>query len=295
MGQAFLRPIEITTANEQFTVSYDGGGAATKNIPQGTYGSILTLLYQIDDLFDNTAVTGQVYINSDWKVVFDAGGGHTFTVIFSDVPLAIMLGFTDNTIGKGGRTETATYTPTHMWQPTYVSRDQERWKVDQRKRFWGAKSVNGRIAGISSGTTLYERSFNYEHETAVKTYEEAATLSFAYGGTTYYPEVSRNFETFIDECRTVQSTSTDAVNPKGFYYLPDDTVYTGASPSVALPSSMNSGGIAFDLASSPDYYVFCTPNIDGDNGVRASLPVGNSYYSIGFDATTATAPTWDAP
>jgi hypothetical protein len=291
MTQAFLRPIEIVAdVNDGFSIAHDGGGAQAKTLTAGTYANILVLLREFEIVCQTVDVDCDVYLNADWKIVITTNPAQTNEFTLIDEDLASLLGFTSATLADA-LTHTATYTPEYCWLPTYQSADREYWGRKQRDTFRGSMAQNGRLAGVTAGPTLNYRRFTYEFETAVKTYLSPATLAYTITST-YYPEQRRCFEYFMEQCRQVMPTTSGEPSPKGFYYLPDRSVYTTSTPTVAIPTSMDSGGINFDLASSPDRYVFCHADVGGAGDPDPSLPAGRDYFKINFEAHTATAPTW---
>lgn len=283
MTQGFLRPIEITSSNSGFTANYDAGGAVAKTIPSGVYGCILNVIAEFEDQIGNSV---DVYLDANWKVNIDAGGGHTIAIVWdgtgaTDTALRDMMGFTGNL--AAGQTHTATYTPQYCWLPTYQSADREYWGVRQRDTFRGSMAQNGRLAGVTSGPTIYYRPFTFEFETAVKTYRSSADVA---------AEQTRTFEEFMEQCRQAMPTDSSNPNPKGFYYLPDRSIYTTSTPSTAIPDTMTSGGVDFALDSGADVYVFCHADVGGADDPSPAMPNNRDYYKIAFEAHTATAPTW---
>jgi hypothetical protein len=292
MAQAFLRPIEVTSGG--MTVNYDGGGAHAQNLTEGVYPSILSLVHQLDNQLDDENAALSAYISTAWKVTLASSGAAAVVVLTSE-DVAAALGFTSLTINiPAAGSVAATYTPEYCWLPTWQSADREYWRRHQGDATRGSIAANGRFVGVSSGPTLYSRSLSFQFETALLTYRSAETTSFTITST-FYPNQRRSFEHFMEQCRAAMPITGGAPTTKGFYYLPNRSVYTGASPIVALPSTMDDGGVKFDLSSSPDRYVYCHASSDGADDPHPALPNNRDYYSISFVAHTAAAPTWTAP
>jgi hypothetical protein len=277
----------MTTSNNGFDGNYDAGGAVAKTIGVGVYGCFLNVLAEFVDQLKTINAGINAYIDANWKVVIDAGGGHTIAIRWDgvdatrDTALRDMLGFTGNL--AAAQTHTATYTPQYCWLPTYQSADREYWGRRQADAFRGSMAQNGRLAGVTAGPTLYYRDFTFQYETAVKSYRSSADV---------VAEQTRTFEEFMEQCRQAQPTTSGNPNPKGFYYVPDRSIYTTATPSTAIPDTMTSGGVDFELDTGADVYVFCHADVEGAGDPTPAIENNKNYYELQFTAHTATAPTW---
>lgn len=272
----FLRPINITASNNSWSID-----ASAKTIGLGTYGSIINVIHEFDD---QCGANTNVYLNSSFKVVI--AHNDSFTITWTDADLAALLGYSGFEVaaqvgGVGDYYLTATYTPSHMWLPTYPPYDRGRFSLKQRDIFSGCITQNGNIAGISTGPSLYYRDFSFAHEPALNVKIEAATSE------TYE---ARCFEYFASQCRTVQVSASTDVCAKGFYFFPDKDVAIGLSDDNPATKTSGNGGINFAIS---DKYAFCQLDPNGPEEPTVSLPVTRSYYNIGFTAHTADAPTWD--
>jgi hypothetical protein len=281
--QGLLRPIEIHDDNKNLTTSL---GAIV--LDTEVYACILTLLKALETKLKVVDATFAVKLSDDFKVTFTTPALATIT--FTDTALGRLLGFRADIGATDSRV--ADDTPEYSFLFTNYSADNGRFSVDPRKQFSGATSVTGAMGGVRLSQDLYHRTFRWEAEPAAKVYSEAATVSYTWG-TVFYPEADRCWNTFMEECRTVQlvATTADNVNPKGFYYLPRLDDYLGASPVIALPATMDSGGINFDLASGADDYVFC--NID-PSGASEPTPFNDmirTHYNLEARITTSVSPT----
>jgi hypothetical protein len=278
----FLRPIEITATNDGINIEVGGGGANTRTIANGVYGCISTLLYEIMNTTLSADSIG-CYLNSSFKVVLYHTSDTNFDINWSvdNTVLRDILGFTADLTGASEYT--ATYTPSHMWLPTTVPTDRNHFTQQHNKIIVGKNTDNGSFSGVGLGNQRYERPIEFAHELAINCSDQFATNGY---------HTARNYSTLVYQARA--SAPAIAGNPatKGFYFFPDHTDVTGAEGAENLNASMDSGGIEFDLASSPDTYVFCSLT----NRVivpLASLPKTRLRYAVGFAMMTSTAPSWN--
>jgi hypothetical protein len=130
------------------------------------------------------------------------------------------------------------------------------------------------------------RDLSFVHEPTLNVHREAATNA-------YYRE--RCYETFSLESRRSTPTVSTNCTTKGFYFIPDYSYYTSSANKANIPTTMDSGGIDFNYASSPDYYVYCHLDSSGCDKPDNSIPRGRLYYNTEMRINTATAPTWTAP
>lgn len=267
----FLRPINITTSNKDFTV--DG---AAKALTQGTYATILNLMKE----WNTQCPSHLMWLESNFKILITHNDA--FTVTWNDTSLRDLLGFTGDLASSAHYH--ATYTPSHQWLPTYASYDRDRFSLKQDDLFRGVVTQDGNVAGISTGPDLYYRNLKFACESKLNVKMDAATND-------YYKY--RCFEYFAQQARTVQVGSASHTAAKGFYYFPDYTTVITMSQDSPITEVSGSGGVGFENSSSPNTYAFCQLDPDGPGAASASLPVGRSYYNIDFNIHTATAPSWN--
>ncbi len=291
MTAALLRPIEIHDDNKNFRVEYNLGGMIAVVLSTGVYASILTLITEIETQCKTVSANATVYLDSSFKVTF-AGSGTTFTLDWTDQALGRMLGFTGNLSGED--TYTATYAPQYCWLPLRETSDNNPWL--RKPVFKGSRAANGLLSGFNLAPIRQTREIQWPAEQGANVYKCRATTSYTWTST-YYPEQERCLEQFVEDVQGAAPSATtgSGLNMKGFYFVCDRSVYTGTSPTVAIPSSMNSGGVDFVLSSSPDRYVYCT--VDKDSGFRpaATIPTEQTFFDVGLNVETASAPTWSQP
>lgn len=289
--QGFFRPIEITPSYQDITI--DG---TAYQLPLGLYESLLTLVYELNYICESEDAnyhcilvedtSGSVVPNTPRVAFYNADTLDTMTVTFTDDTLRNALGFDstqDPLTVSPQSTETANYPPKFCWIPQFRDYSRSRFSIRHDRRFAGLEARNGRLSGLTANSKQYQRQFAFAHEKAENVREEAASSS-------WYEDLC--FEYFYDAMRTTGPQQATTANPLGCYYIPDWTVYCGASPTVAIPSSMDEGGIHFDYSSSPDRYLFCHPSGTADISVEPSLPVGINYYNVSFTLHAASCPSW---
>lgn len=280
----FLRPIEITSSNDGININVGGAGANTRNITNGVYGSISSLLYEI---MNTTLAADNIvcYLTADWKVVWYHSSATSFVVDWdaadANNQLRDIMGWSVDL--SGASTYTSTYTASNLWYPTYARSNRDHWTLDQKKAVDGINAQNGRFAGFGFGPQIHENEIDFMHEPALNVADEFAT-------NTYYE--NRNFETFLYETRAATPTVSTSPPVKGFYYIPDNTTLTGGTDGSKLLSSMDSGGINYNYSSSPDTYTFCslTRRVVSE---KVSLPNTRTRYNVSLAMLTSTAPTWN--
>lgn len=293
MPMALTRPIEITASNKDFRFGYDAVGPSVFAIPEGLYGSVLTLITEIEAAIAVTYANIDVYLTSDFKIAFDYTGASTITLDWLDNDLGPLLGFYRE--GIEAAPMVAGYTPQHCWLPTYETSDPEAWKYTPV--FSGAVSVSGLLSGISLASGRYNRTATWPVEYDYNSKISRAVTSTSWAATTYYPQQERCFEQFIDDVKTAEPTASTAegINMKGFYIIHDRSVYTGTSPTVAIPSSMGSGGVDTEFSSSPDRYVYCSILPNALPSMPLSADGQQLFHDCSIPLHTATAPTWNQP
>lgn len=295
---AFMRPVEITTSNNSCEMKlYDVGLAGVKtaavSIDTGVYGSIFNVAGSIA-----AAITAEF---TDWTVTasFVVGAGAK-----SD-DLLIRFSFVDNEssgtdpetewdelydlIGSQGSvyltaetitenpqhtyTQTMSYRPSHMWIPIYQTAEQGRFYIEQSEIFSGNMSRSGFLSGNQTGPVIYWRDLSFVNETAENVYISAST---------HTRKNTRNLETFVKGCRSVNISDTGNPSARGFYFFPD---WTNLQTTCSNLTSDN-GGINFDHATSPDTYAFCQMNTRGYSVPQSSLPTTRTRYSTAFQIHT---------
>jgi hypothetical protein len=274
--EAFLRPIENTTS------SITAG--STFNIDVGAYASILTLIRQIENAdVGGTRYTDVSIIGSTYKVKFTMNGSQALNL---GTPLYWQLGFASASYGAA-TTHTAEYVSPFIWLPTFHSNSIDGWHL-KKNYFQGSMAVDGSRAGFDLGPTLYKNRFDFFGEPAANVHREFVTTSTPAVETELSLEQMGTYLEFFKRTKTVatQSSNTDNISVKGFYYVPNfDSIRTGLN-------SMDSGNINFDYASGADTYVFC--GYDGED-VEQSVNTfgrGKVRYNVSIPAHTANAPTW---
>ena len=297
--QALASPIEITTSNDTLTYNYDAGGANTITIPNGTYASVLTVIYALcNEIYTIAGPANNkvyVYLNSDYKVVF-ASRTAAFTIDWTDAPLMRMLGFRDDLAGTGSYT--ADDTPRYLWIPPYYSADINHPADDSE--ISGGSAIDGTFSGIRLAPGLYTRKHTWEAVAAVDVYKTACKVSYAYGGTTYYPEEERSLEQFTLNALSASPTGTEGISIKGCYYIEDMDSYDGFNNITYVPNcpaTMAGGGHRFRLTSSPDNFIFCHLRQSRWTEPTPTLENHNSHYNVGVELVSAVGgvPTWSKP
>ena len=288
--QALASPVEVIAGTDDvMSININGGGAADSTLTAGTYGSILTMIYELDDILPANM---SAYLNSSYKVVI-AHATLNFTLDWTSATLMRRLGFRDDLAGAG--TYTATDTIGGVWIPPYYSADTNRFA--KRPNVSGGNAVDGTFSGISLAPSTYHRAIRWQAVAAAEVYEEACEAAFLYpdpGGTTYYPEEERCLSAFTLNALTASPTGTEGISIKGAYYIEDLDEYVGAGN---LPASMGGGGLRLHLDASPDNYVWCHLKPGRWFDPETTIENLNSLYNVGMDLTTAIGgvPSWSAP
>jgi hypothetical protein len=296
LKQALARPVEMTTSNNAFSLTWTGGGGGgptAGTVPVGMYSSIYDVIAALETALQAIYAGASVELVAGHKVrIFDAGG-QPLDITWTGEALGRLLGFRDD-IDTSASTYTATDTPQHCWVPTYYTFDEQRFHVKQSDVFKGGRSVAGQLSGVRLTTEQYTRVLKWDAEPAKNVFVEAAedVVTWAVGGT-FYPEAERSLEQFMIDARTatLSATTSGNLNPKGFYYVHDWTGYLAGSH----PTSLDSGGIRFDLDTNPDTYVYCTPSPNGPPLPDMLPKTAKKYYSVQVEVMTGTAPVWNKP
>ncbi len=290
--QALASPVEITASNNTLTVNYDGGGDQTKSIDVGTHGCMLTVINSFDGLVGTFNPSMVAYLNTDHKVVII--GGANFTVDWDDADFMRLLGFRDDLAGAA--TYTATDTPGHMWIPPYYSADVSHRTDDTA--ISGGNAIDGTFSGIALAPGNYIKKHKWEAVADTSVMKAACEVSFAYGGSTYYPEEERCLEEFTINALSASPTGTEGISIKGCYYIEDLATYEGTSAGASkCPASMDGGGHRFQLDTSPDNYIFCHLKPGRWSDPVPALESTNSLYSVGVELISSVGgvPTWSKP
>lgn len=289
--QALTRPIEITDDLKNFSITHTGGTDAFV-LTTGVSPSIIALLNHINDLLVAADATLSCYLSSDYKIVFARSAGTISAIDFTDIDLGKLLGFRAN-VASAAASHTATDTPKFTWLPAYCSFDTDRFWEDYQ--FSGSVSTSGIVSGISLSTGIHKRTIQWDAQPEALIALDGATQSFTWS-TIEYPEIERCLEKFTKEARTSAPTSSDAegISTKGFYFIFDLDVYTGSSPTVALPSTMDGGGYKRKLASSPDRYIWCNLH-QAWKDRKTTINNMDKYYTIGLElaACLNAVPSWN--
>lgn len=293
LKNALLRPVEIITGKTLvfsytdtipgYTVYY----TATVTPTPGVWANMLSLIERINNSLSSSMVS--LHLSSDFKIVVTTTAN---TVSVTDNSTARRLGFSGGEID--GVTVTADYRPQECWIPTFYTKDTDRFQPDTSRLFFGSVGSDGRGSGIPMTSPPY-RVLEYTNEKAPNVMKEASNITFDSGGTTYYPESERCFETVINASRGAYNTATTSSNlySSGLYFIDQLNQYLGSSPLTTWPTSWGDGGIYFDItdASKRDDYIF-TFVTDPAARPQASDVRTASYYDLSLRLNTATASSW---
>lgn len=293
MPMALCRPVEINDDNKNFSISYDGGGAVALTLPTGVYGSILTVLDELEDTIQASVASTNVYLSTTWHTKIAVNLGHTLAITWTDPALGLLLGYDGDC--TAAQINTAAYTPEYCWFPAYEASDPDAWRHEPT--FAGSNAVNGLLAGLSFTPGRYTRTLEFPAERDYNAKISRAATVDTFGATTFYPQQRRCFEQFATDVLAAAPTDTDSegINMHGFYVVHDRSVYAGAAPSVAIPSSMDSGGVDTEFDTSPDRYVYVCPVAGAMPGLELFGDRQNIYYTCSLAVMTATAPPWNRP
>jgi hypothetical protein len=268
-----------------FSITVGGVGTAV-GFRNGVEGSMLTYLAYLKTNYASSGVT--LSITDDWRVKFSHASSNLGITATTSTAL---LGFTAD-ITATTTTITAPYSPMYCWFPTHHSYDGSRWWKDQSDRFKGAMGASGGKFGVSL-PARYRRSFQYSTNYSANTYEEAEREYYTISATDYYPNAERSFQTLVDGAINAQLeyTGSGNVNPKGVYYIDRAYEYTGDAPTRSLPTTMDAGGIHFDMdtAAKRDNYLFC--QFEGSPDAPAMTDKRSAaYYQPNFTLTSDDTP-----
>jgi len=295
--QAFLRPVEIPT---DCSVSIAGAvGPIGITIPNGVWAcwaSVLTW-FQVELAVINARFVvgwlndGRLAIANQHPLDFTITGTHANGTAFLR-----RIGYEAGALALGSQ-HIADYWTDNAWYPWGQHADQDRYALDQSAAFSGSRAKSGTVSGTTTGPDIYERKFTYQHQPSWKSTREGC-LNRSHG---IEWEPMSCFERLISESRRVLSSGAGLPSPKGFYYFPRFVELCFATntplvdPQPTLPGEMGSGGILFDLLTTPDSYVFGHCNPDGAAVPDASVPRARAWYNCVFEHATAPAPTWFYP
>jgi len=295
--QALASPIEyidLSAGVHSFTFDLNGAGALNGDCYPGTYADILTFIYNMDIRLGVYNADMYCYLNSDYKVVIRTASTNQLDIVWKDPILMRLLGFRDDLAGT--YTYTATDTPGKMWIPPYYSADLNH--PDDDTQISGGNAVDGTFSGISLAPGRYTRHHKWNAVTAVDTYKSACVVSYAYGGTTYYPEEERCLDQFTINALSASPTGTEGISIKGAYYIEDLDDYVGAVGAASkCPAAMDGGGHRLRLTTTPDNYIFCGLKPSRWDRPEPSIPNHNSHYNVGVELVSAVGgvPTWSRP
>lgn len=287
----FMRPVEITTANNAFSVKlYITGVGYTqydKTLDVGVWGSMFEVaagiaaeVNAITAQYDCTAAFVQsgndllikftikdndnngFYAEWDWDEVYDLIGSSGYGSFKHNWD-------TYDTNSSDEYYYTMTYRPSHMWIPTYQIANQDRFQIDQSEIFTGQIARTGVLCGNDNGSRLYFRQLDFVNEQASNLFIEASTNSRLN---------NRSLEYFADYCRSVTTVTSGNPCAKGFYFVPDWNDIT----TTCSNKHNDNGGINFDYSASPDEFVFCQMDPRGYLPPNASVPTARGYYRVTF-------------
>ena len=290
---ALHRPVEITADNDTMEFAYDSQPLQSVSLDQGVYGSVMELLPELKTKIAATYANVDVYLNSDHKVTFAYSGATTIQLKFTDPDLGVLLGYYEDSI-ENASYYSADYVSPLIWLPTRETSDPDVWRL--LENFKGSRTVNGQVSGVSITSDRYARKFEWPAEPVTNTLISRGTETVTYNSTDYHPDSAGCLGQWLADMRAARpTTDANGLSLNGCYIIHDRSVYEGASPTVALPTSMDSGGIRTELSSSPDRYVWATVN-PGDN-VDTSPTIDDrcTYQDIKLGFETATAPSWSKP
>ncbi len=263
-----FRPIEITASENTFTI-----GGSTKTIDSGGYGSLLQLLWEIDDQSGAT-YTWSLDATDNYKVKVSGSAGN-FAVVWDDHNLRDILGFSEDDL-SGADSYTADDYPQYTFVPTYPRSDQGGLAIHHGKTSRGVNGADGNLTSIAATPIRREMTIDIPFEHAVRVLDE-------HGATAY--DINSNWETFIHGARTAQPST--AANPamNGFYFYPD-------VDDAALIQAPDSGGVQFGLSAGADAYVWCAMLAGSTPRPTVAVDSSRLYYNMALRVMTAVAPTW---
>ncbi|MCP4640607.1 MAG: hypothetical protein GY851_09250 [bacterium] len=294
--EAFLRPIEITTANDGITV--DGNA---KTMTNGVYASILTFISELEDVIQTEFATVTIRLTTDGKIKFIKSDAGNAALTAIEYPLMRLLGEDDDTNAitvPASSSITMDLTPEYCWFPTYQEAKGHPWDVRYAERFAGSVAQSGALSGLRTGAELEYREFEYNFEPIANVLHSGEDECYTMDGTTYYPNQRRSFTTFIDEARSAYPTvSTNTISVGGCWYVPNFENYCGDSPTWAHPDAMSSyNGTVYLHSCTPHRYTFCNLDPKGADKPKHSINENHTdFWSVNFGLHTTTPPTWTAP
>ncbi len=257
----------------------------------GTYACPLTVAYNVNIRLGAYNADMISYLNTDYKVVIATVSGNQLDIAWKDAALMRLLGFRADLAGT--HTYVATDTPGHMWIPPYYSADLMHLQDDTA--IAGGNAIDGTFSGIALAPGNYTRQYQWQAVPDEDVLKSACVVSYAYGGTTYYPEEERCLEQFTINALSASPTGTEGISIKGAYYIEDLADY--AWPGGALPATMTGGGHRTRLTTTPNNYVFCHLVPARWTKPSPTIPTHNSLYNVGVELITAVGgvPTWSKP
>ena len=254
----------------------------------GVHGCILTLIYKIGAATGFVGPGLSIELTDDFKIKISHA---TSNVGITANKGSRILGFTAD-IAESAVTVTAPQRPLYCWFPAFQSGDDMGWYKDPKDTFKGAYGGNGGAQGVTLPAS-YERSFRYSTDPTANVWQTWETDYYTISGTDYNPNEERSFLTVMRGARDADNVYTQSgnINPKGIYYIHRAYEYTGTSPTRAIPSSMDAGGINFHVTtlSKRDNYAFCQVMNIG----RPGQTVQNSATHFECSFTLATDETPD--
>lgn len=288
----FMRPIEITSANDTIEMKPAAGSYSEETINNGVYSCLMTVLAG----FKNRSPASSISLvdNGNGEPVVRFTFGASYHVHFPDTDTAALWGAEETYYGPA-TTITLENRPQFIWVPKYQIANQSRFQPRQKDLFSGQQSKTGLLAGNSTGPTIYYRNLEFHNELASNLMEEGITGDGYQdtGGDMRY----MHLDYFAQQSRISQPSVSGNPSTKGFWFWPDiDDVFDNPTifPGGTSGESTSRHGVKFDLASSPDLFVFCQFDKDGFAPPKSlDTPTGRQYYDSEFTIHTVDdIPTW---
>jgi hypothetical protein len=247
--QAICKTVEVATT-DTLIITDSSSGAVTINPSQTIYPNILAL---IADLFDVGAVNLlDMYIDSSYK----AG---------TETP-------------SPAGTITATYTPEHMFLPTYHTMDLDWFNEEPGDKFKGSFGSNGQLSGVEYTAQKVRRlrwpdEFNYN---AMEKADDTGAPSNVRAA-----REARCFTGVVHAARgmVLAQSASNNLYCKGVYFIEDLDSYDGSGN---LPTVWGAGDV-------DENYVFCSP---GEPIVMGASRDIRRYYDLELLLVQSEVPTW---
>ena len=283
----FMRPVEVAGGSGTggawlFTIN-DGGGIDDIEIPVGTYGNGLSILWDINAQL--VALAGSdvsLTLNSDMTVTIANTSG-TLSIVWIDAELRDFLGFTSTQDVTGETSVTSGYTISHIWLPTGHRANQEYFQRDHSRSAHGGNSANGIWSGFTVDTDdVRNMSWSFQYEPALN-----IDRRFAINDLVRH----RQWDWFIDQARSVAATVSTNPSPKGFYYYEDST------DAVIVADVTTNEGLDVAYTVSPSTHVFCHLT-QRQASPRPALSSSLDRWNVEINAVSVTptsTPTWTTP